>query len=101
MWVLQLNPMTDRFERVDPVAVADTPQALEQFLVDQTAPEPYQDGNYYKVFRKGSVLEWYNPPLGGHVGFNVPAIFDIGTAEDWADRARKEFDAITSQLYRL
>ena len=101
MWVLQLNPMTDRAEEVRPVAVADTPQALVDFLEAQTAPEPYRDGNYYKVFRQGSVLEWYNPPLGGHAFIGVPAIIDIGTAEDWADRARREYDAVTSQLYRL
>jgi hypothetical protein len=101
MWILQLNPMTDRAEAVRWVAVADTPQALEQFLADQTAPEPYKDGNYYKVFRQGSVLEWFNPPLGGHASFGNPAIFDIGTAEDWADRARNEFVAVTNQLYRL
>lgn len=69
--LLFLNPMRERFENMDLVAFADNHEALWRFYQAQKT-EPYYDdesgisdvfGNdrrWYKVFKKGSVLEWYN-----------------------------------------
>lgn len=61
MWLLQLNPVTDRFERLDLVARADSKEALDEFLKAQTV-ETYMDGQFRKNFKKDGPLEWYNPP---------------------------------------
>jgi|HubBroStandDraft_1064217.scaffolds.fasta_scaffold336122_3 hypothetical protein len=99
MWVLQLNPMTANAERVVPVAGADTREALEAFLNLQLAPEPYKDGNWYKVFRQGGTLEWFNPPLGDESFIGVPAFVNVGTEDDWAREAVERFGALRRELY--
>lgn len=90
MWALRLNPMTDRAERVDIVAIADTREALERLLENESVPN-YKDGGYSKNFRQGGPLEWFNPPLGGQAWIDVDAIIDVGTADQWAQRARDQF----------
>lgn len=99
MWVLQLNPMTANAERVVPVAGADTREALEAFLNLQLAEQPYQDGQWSKVFRQGSPLEWYNPPFGDQAFIHVPAFVDIGTEEDWAREAVEQYRAFRMEVY--
>jgi hypothetical protein len=61
MFVLWLNPMTDNCESRKAVAKADTREALEQ-LLERECIEPYQDGCWHKIYRKGGPLEWYNAP---------------------------------------
>jgi hypothetical protein len=99
MWVLQLNPMTANAERVTPVACADTREALEAFLNLQLADAPYQDGQWHKVFRQGSTLEWFNPPFGDQAFINVPAFVDIGTEDDWAREAVERYRHFLTELY--
>lgn len=72
VYVLLLNPMRERFESMDLVAFAESKEALLNFIKSQKAAEPYYDdakevpnmyGTYnrwYKVFKQGSLLEWYN-----------------------------------------
>lgn len=70
--VLELNPMTGPMEVKVVVAKADHPDKLKQLLTDlrvepyaEQGPDLYNPGqekNYNKVYRKGSVLEGFNPP---------------------------------------
>jgi hypothetical protein len=97
MFVLQLNPMTSNAENVVPVVRAETREAIEALLNSETV-EPYTDGQWRKVFRQGGMLEWYNPPMGGESWIGVPAIADIGTADDWARLAREEYERVVSTI---
>lgn len=82
MWILRLNDMrSSQIEILTPVARADSPAALEALLARETV-EPYKDGRWGKVFRKGGPLEWCNKPDP----FFGAGIVDIGTAEDAAAR---------------
>ena len=92
MYILRLNPMTANAERVVAVAVSETQEALIQLMKDETV-EPYTDGRFHKVFRRGELLEWYNKPgptMEAWIGFS--AILDIGTRDDWAVEAAMSFD---------
>src|SRR5208282_1970651 len=100
MWVLQLNPMTANAERVVPVACAETREQLQAFMNEQ-AVEPYQDGQWGKVFRQGSMLEWYNPPCGGQAFIDIPAFVDIGTEEDWAREAVERYRHFLMEVYHV
>ena len=60
---LFLNPVTASGQDLAVAVVARSRADLEKVLVDERV-EPYVDGQYHKVFRRGSLLEWYNPPLG-------------------------------------
>lgn len=64
MWFLYLNRMTEGAEHRCLVAYAGSKRKaeLEAWVAGELAPEPYYDGQWHKVFRKGSRLEWYNPP---------------------------------------
>lgn len=90
MWILRLNPMVSNAETVVPIVRAETREELEAFIVAETV-EPYQDGQWHKVFRKDGPLEWCNPPMDGTAWIGVPAIVDVGTEQDWAIRAVEEF----------
>lgn len=69
-FVLVLNDMrSPKIEIVRPAVRADTPEELVAFM-ERERVEPYReptgylDGTWYKVFRKGGPLEWFNPPFG-------------------------------------
>jgi hypothetical protein len=63
-FVLYLNDMrSSNIEIVRPVLKSQSREAIEKLLEESRAPEPWSDeGRWRKVFRKGSRLEWYNPP---------------------------------------
>lgn len=91
MYLLQLNPITANAERVVPICYASTIEELETFLRENIV-EPYRDGYFIKHFRKGSILENYNPPDDlGESWINVPSIVYIGTVEEWMENARIEY----------
>ena len=92
MFVLQLNPMTANAESVVPVVRAETEQELLDILKRERV-EPYFDGRWHKVFRKGGLLERYNAPnekMEAWIG--VPAIYDMGTRENWAANAVRQYN---------
>lgn len=61
-WVLRLNNMRDsNYEIQTPVCYADTQEELQRF-VEEERVEPYSDGRWGKVFKRGGPLEWFNPP---------------------------------------
>jgi len=80
IWMLHLNPMRANTESKEMVAVSDNKEKLIKWYNDEKADEPYysigdnhfpakgdmpenkiEDQKFYKVFKKGSVLEWFNP----------------------------------------
>lgn len=59
VYVLYLNNMqAPNVERVQPVAMADTPELLEDLLAKDV--EPWVDGQWHKYWKKGTALEWFN-----------------------------------------
>jgi len=90
MFLLQLNPMTDRAQAIVAVLVASTREAIETYMKDCEV-EPYTDEGYHKVYRMGSLLEWFNPPHpNGKVGIGHPSIIALGTEDEFAARAAAE-----------
>lgn len=62
VFILHLNPVTDRCESTRIVAVSDDRNKLIDWYKSQRAEKPYRDDDgYLKVFRKGSSLEMFNP----------------------------------------
>lgn len=63
MWILRLNDMrSPKAEILTDVAKAETKEALLAFLARE-AVETYQDGQWFKSYRSGGMLEWYNRPV--------------------------------------
>ena len=71
VWILFLNPIRGRVEVKQPVAISNSKENLlkwyEDQLVELWTDDSYEIpdvwGNYkdwYKNFKKGSPLEWYN-----------------------------------------
>lgn len=93
MWILLLNDMRSaHFEHLEPVACAETREALEAFVARERVPG-YQDGRWAKSFRQGGPLEWYNQPRledsPGVVtlGDRPLSYVDLGTREEFLQRA--------------
>jgi hypothetical protein len=100
MWALQLNPMTANAETVVPIVCAETPEQLYEFMKAETV-EPYQDGRWYKVFRKDGPLEWMNAPVNGQAFVGIPAIVDFGNEECWVNDARIAYQSFVSNMRRI
>ena len=83
VYKLILNPMTDRAESRSLVAVSTDYEKLVQWYSSQKATEPYRDGQWYKVFKQGSPLEWFNPVFS--LELNNLALFGHGIADEWVD----------------
>lgn len=91
IWVLSMNPMQERTEAADLVAISYSKQALIDWMEAEKAPEPYYDDGfsqfggggkqYYKVFKKDSKLEWYNPLDD----VNIPNRYNQGIHQEWAE----------------
>ncbi len=81
MWILRLNDMrTPKIEIMQSVVRAETKEEIASFIENETV-ERYTDDNWDKSFRKGGILEWFNPPnrFGG--------IIDMETEESWINDA--------------
>ncbi|MCK5020063.1 MAG: hypothetical protein KAS32_23620 [Candidatus Peribacteraceae bacterium] len=88
MFVLQLNDMrSPNVENMSPVARAETAEELIKFAEGEVAEKPYRDDNWYKQYLKDGPLEWFNPPFSSDRN-----IIDVGTADDWAEKARSQFE---------
>ena len=102
MYVLQLNPITSNAEHIVPIARAETREELLA-LLQREKVEPYREStegrSWYKVYRKGGPLEWYNDP-GPMMQpwIDVDAVLDIGTREEWAQRAAERYDSAISGI---
>lgn len=97
-YALFLNPMRGRMEERHAVAVSDSEQRL-QALLDDNRVERYShkegDGSHpsdrvwNKCYRQGSILEWYNAPEDCGQGYGI---IELGSREDYCERAGREFD---------
>jgi len=88
MFVLQLNDMrSSNVEIVSSVARAETAEELTA-MMERESVEPYrsEDDRWYKCYREGGPLEWFNPPFSMDVH-----IVDVGDEEEWAESARVDF----------
>ncbi len=98
MWVLQLNPMQGRYEDLNPVAWAETKTALEAYVAREKV-QPYSDdaghnmcgGALTKSFRKGSPLEYLNPP-------DRPECFVEVLLEDWLAQTTQRYERLRGGL---
>lgn len=87
--------MRDRHESLEPVARAETKEALEAFMAKERT-DPYTTPNedcyggphsLNKVFNKGGPLEYYNPPDRAQCFQQVSLDDWIAAAvRDWNDR---------------
>lgn len=67
-FALILNPMQGRCEEQRVIAASDSREELKAAW-DAEKVEPYRDGQWYRSYRKGGPLEWFNPPMGGDTDF--------------------------------
>lgn len=97
MFILQMNPVTGRMEDMVAVAHSETKEELCNFL-EQERTDLYKDTNdgFYKVYKKGSRLEMMNPPVSVE-----EVIIDVGTREEWANRAMQNFDKLVSTTFKV
>jgi len=96
MYILKLNDMrSSQVETLTTVARADTKEELEA-LMDREKVESYRDDNWWKTYRKGGPLEWFNPPCGPY-----EFIVNVGTQEDWEARARLTFAHLTNIITKV
>lgn len=106
MWILQLNHIRDhKIEMLQQVACAPTKEALERLIererVDtyyEEQRQPYGPGQWAKGFREGGPLEWHNAPDAHMLDEHF---VDIGTREEFVERAGQQFDDLTTHLLRV
>jgi hypothetical protein len=89
---LCLNPMRGRTEETVLVAISFDKQKLINFYNEELAPEPYSDKgtnsfsgtetSWYKAFKRGSDLEWFNPCYDGNFTINHHG---QGIQEEWVN----------------
>ncbi len=73
LYILTMNPMTGRTEDGQITAISYSKQALIDFY-NRESVENYMDRTWSKSFRKGSLLEWFNPLYSfdiGHYGHGI------------------------------
>ena len=99
MFVLRLNPMQCNAEVTQPVARAETREALLDFMRRERVDPYTTDNRWNKCFRQDGPLEWFNDPgpsMEPWIG--VSAIVDIGTRDDWMRVAGERFDIAMAEL---
>lgn len=80
LYVLVLNTF-GAAETGDMVAISDDYDKLVNWYNDQFAEEPYRDGEWFKTFKPGSTIEWYNPCSTLELNNNYP--FGHGIHDEW------------------
>ncbi len=87
MWILRLNDMrTSKIEIMQTVVRAETEEEITSFLKNETV-EQYMDDKWCKSFKKGGILEWFNP-TSLHGG-----IINVGNEESWKNDAIEAYKA--------
>jgi len=75
-----MNKMTfPKIEMTELVVLATDRQVLKDYVEEQKAPEHWRDGQWGKMFKKGSPLEWYNAPHS----LDEMSIWNDGVNEEW------------------
>lgn len=93
VYALNLAEMHGGVDKSRPVSVFDDLEKLKIYYNSQLAENPYKDEDrWHKVFKKGSLLEWYNPlsPINQSDGdiFKPVSWHDAafgGVTEHWVD----------------
>lgn len=100
MWILFLNDMRSaHVEDVQPVVRAETREELINLIRREQVETYVDDGRWYKSFRKGGPLEWCNKPFTlGAIGTHAHAIRNVGTRQDWMERAGRGYDAMVESV---
>ena len=84
IYYLVLNPMRDRTEAANIVAISYEKQKLIDWYNSEKADKPYEDNNWSKSFKKEGSLEWYNPVNFGYDAENFePNHFGHGIRSEW------------------
>lgn len=92
MWILQLNDMrSSKIEQLTTICRSENKEDLT-ILISRELVEPYRDGNWYKVFRQGGFLEWFNPPD------IYSGIVKIDTLEEWLINAKNQYNSIIQEI---
>lgn len=86
MYLLILNPMTDRAEAKRIVAVSDDYVRLVNWYTAQFAYGTWKDDTWWKTFKQGSPIEWYNPC--GSLELNDIYPFGHGIKDEWIKEDR-------------
>jgi hypothetical protein len=104
IWKLVLNPMTGRTEEANLMAWSDDKDKLIKWYNEQLEAEPYRDPgissfsggetSWFKVFKKGSQLEWCNP-----CDLESPSHYGQGLFNEWVDN--DAIPNIPSHFYRV
>jgi hypothetical protein len=82
VYKLVMNNMTfPKIEMCEIVAVSTDYQKLIDWYKSQLANEGWRDGQWFKSFKKGSALEWYNPV--SNLDLDVYRPFNQGIQEEW------------------
>ena len=84
VYILWMNPMTGRAESRRIAAISCNKQKLIDFYHAEEAEQSYQDGEWDKAFKQGSVLEWFNP-LYNEAYFDGLDHFGHGICEEWIE----------------
>ena len=82
IFVLVLNTF-GRAEDVEVVAMSDDYERLVKWYKDQLAEEPYREDGWYKVFKKGSPIEYNNPCSS--LELNILDCYKCGIHDEWID----------------
>ena len=91
MFVLRLHDIRSPEGQFTDVCISEKLEDIVAML-DAERVEEYLDGTFIKHHRKGGPLEFYDKPQPNG------AVFNIFTADHWADRARREYAEYTSKL---
>ena len=101
VFVLRLNNMREaKCEVLTAVCRAESREALEAYVRSEMAESQYVDGHWHKTFKAGGPLEWYNPPAM-HWEVADDFFVDAGTEDDWANRARREYQERVMLLFHV
>lgn len=79
LYILTMNPITGRTENGEITAISYSKQALIDFH-NRESVENYRDDTWSKSFRKGSLLEWFNPLYSFEIDY-----YGHGIREEWAN----------------
>jgi hypothetical protein len=95
MWMLQLNDMrASKSEHLTPVAIAESRELLVDFASNEKVEHYTTDDHWGKGFRQGGPLEWYNGP-------NHNSYVNIGTVDDWMNKAARKYNNLIEGLIKV
>jgi hypothetical protein len=90
MWILRLNDMrSSKIEILTTIGYAETKEALKNFLQSNSTTGYREEDKWWKVYKKGSILEWYNAPYDSDDMYHF---VDIGSLEERIEKLVTEYN---------